>query len=122
MIQNRFNANIKSLYSDNDGEFIALQPFLTLHGISHYTTAPHTPQQNGVSERRHRQIVETCKTLLSHANLPSYFWSYAFPTTTYIINRLPSPILHHSSPFQTLFKEAPIYLKLRSFGCLCFPG
>jgi hypothetical protein len=44
MIQNRFNANIKTLYSDNGGEFVALQPFLTLHGISHYTTAPHTSQ------------------------------------------------------------------------------
>jgi histone deacetylase 1/2 len=121
MIQNRFNANIKSLYSDNGGEFVALQPFLTLHGISHYTTAPHTPQQNGVSERRHRHIVEIGNTLLSHANLPSQFWSYAFAAATYLINRLPSPILHHNSPFQTLFTEAPNYLKLRSFGCLCFP-
>jgi len=65
MILNRFNANIKSLYSDNGGEFFTLQPFLTLHSISHYTTSPHTPQQNGVSERRHRHIVETGTTLLS---------------------------------------------------------
>jgi transposase InsO family protein len=86
MIPNRCNANIKSLYSDNDGEFVTLQPFLTLHGISHCTTAPHTPQQNGVSERRHRHIVETGTTLLSHANLPSYFWSYAFAVATYLIN------------------------------------
>jgi len=121
MILNRFNANIKSLYSDNGGEFVTLQPFLTLHDISHYTTAPHNPQQNGVSERRHRHIVKTGTTLLSHANLPSYFWSYAFATATYLINRLPSPILNHKSPFQTLFAAAPNYLKLRTFGCLCFP-
>lgn len=54
VVENRFQKTIKTLYSDNGGEFIALKSYLSLHGISHYTTAPHTHQQNGVSERRHR--------------------------------------------------------------------
>lgn len=69
-VETRFSAKIKTLYSDNGGEFISLKPFLTLHGISHYTTAPYTPQQNGVFERRHRHLVETGLTLLSDASLP----------------------------------------------------
>ena len=121
MIETRFNIKIKGVYSDNGGEFTALRPFFTTHGISHYTTAPYTPQQNGVSERRHRHIVETGQTLLSHASLPSEYWAYAFATATYLINRLPSPVLHHISPLQALFKQQPRYEKLRSFGCLCFP-
>jgi hypothetical protein len=32
----------KSKDSDNGGEFIALKSYLSLHGIGHYTTAPHT--------------------------------------------------------------------------------
>ncbi|RVW53657.1 Retrovirus-related Pol polyprotein from transposon RE2 [Vitis vinifera] len=107
--------------SDNGGEFTVLRPFFTTHGISHYTTAPYTPQQNGVSKRRHRHIVETGQTLLSHVSLPSEYWAYAFATATYLINRLPSPVLHHKSPLQALFKQQPWYEKLRSFGCLCFP-
>ena len=121
MIETRFNIKIKGVYSDNGGEFTVLRPFFTTHGISHYTTAPYTPQQNGVSERRHRHIVETGQTLLSHASLPSEYWAYAFAIATYLINRLPSPVLHHKSPLQALFKQQPRYEKLRSFGCLCFP-
>jgi hypothetical protein len=58
-VETRFQKLLKTLYSDNGGEYIALRSFLLLHGITHYTTAPHTPQQNGVSERRHRHLVET---------------------------------------------------------------
>ena len=60
----------KKLYSDNGGMYTSFKPFLSLHGISQYTTAPHTPQQNGVSKRRHRHLVETGLTLLHDANLP----------------------------------------------------
>ena len=35
---------IKTLYSDNGGEFIALKSYFSSHGITHYTTAPYSPQ------------------------------------------------------------------------------
>jgi hypothetical protein len=70
LVENRFQLKIKSVYSDNGGEFVALKHYFTTNGISHYTTAPHTPQQNGVSERRHRHLVETGLTLLHDASLP----------------------------------------------------
>ena len=68
-VETRFQKSIKTLYSDNGGEFIALKSYLLHHGISHYTTAPYTPQQNSVSERRHRHLVETGLTLLHDAHL-----------------------------------------------------
>ena len=74
----RFQKSIKTLYSDNGGEFIALKSYLLLHGITHYTTAPHTPQQNGVSERRHRHLVETGLTLLHNAHLDFSYWPFSF--------------------------------------------
>ena len=57
LVENKFNTKIKSLYSDNGGEYIGLKSYLSIHGISHYTTAPHIPQQNGMSERRHCHLV-----------------------------------------------------------------
>ena len=98
-----------------------LKSFFSLHGISHLTTAPKTPQQNGVSERRHRHLVETGLTLLHDANLPLTYWPHAFQTATYLINCQPTPLLQNISPYQALFGQQPNYLKLRKFGCLCYP-
>lgn len=53
--------------------------------------------------------------------MPKQYWTYAFTTATYLINRLPTPVLTMESPYQKLFGEAPNYTKLRVFGCLCFP-
>jgi transposase InsO family protein len=77
-VETRFQKPIKTIYSDNGGEFIALKSYFSRHGITHYTTASHTPQQNGASERHHRHIVETGLTLLQDANLDFSYWPYAF--------------------------------------------
>lgn len=45
LVENWFQTKINSLYSDNGGEFMALKSYLLVHGISYYTTAPHTPQK-----------------------------------------------------------------------------
>ena len=121
IVENRFQAKIKTLYSDNGCEFIALKSFLSLHGITHYTTAPHTPQQNGISECRHRHLVETGLTLLHDASLDLSFWPHAFQIALYLINRQPTPLLQNRSPYEALFGQKPNYLKLKKFGCLCYP-
>jgi len=110
-----------TIYSDNGGEYIALKEFFATHGISHLTTPPHTPEYNGFAERRLRHIVETGLTLLTHASLPLSFWSYAFSTAVYLINRMPTPTLNTHSPYDVIFQRSPHYEKLRVFGCLCYP-
>lgn len=121
LVENQFKHRIVTLYSDNGGEYQALDNFLSTNGISHLTTPPHTPEHNGLSERRHRHIVETGLSLLTHASMPLTFWTYAFATAVYLINRMPTPTLHLSSPFDKLFESPPNYTKLRVFGCLCYP-
>ncbi|KAL6324620.1 hypothetical protein AAG906_013433 [Vitis piasezkii] len=100
---------------------MVLKDYLSLHGISHFTTPPHTPEHNGYSERRHRHIVEIGLTLLSHASLPTTFWPHAFATAVYLINRLPTTTLNLSSPFELIFHQSPNYSRLKVFGCLCYP-
>ena len=70
IVEKYFNSTVKTLYSDNGGEYISLANFLSTNGISHFTTPPHTPEHNGYSERRHLHIVETGLALLTHASLP----------------------------------------------------
>lgn len=121
LVENQFSTKIGTLYSDNGGEFVALRQLLREAGISHLTSPPHTPEHNGISERKHRHVVETGLTLLTHAYMPKKYWTYALSTATYLINRLPTPVLDMDTPVHKLFGTHPNYTKIRVFGSLCFP-
>ncbi|KAF5813031.1 putative RNA-directed DNA polymerase [Helianthus annuus] len=121
MVERQFNTKLKRVQSDWGGEFRNLASFLTSLGIIHQRSCPHTSEQNGVVERRHRHVVETGLALLAHSHAPQRFWEFAFETAVYLINRMPSRINSNKSPFQHLFNRSPDYSFLRVFGCECFP-
>lgn len=72
MVENMLNTKIVTLPSDSGGEFISTKfsQFLKYHGISHQLSCPHTPEQNGCAERKHRHLVETARTLLATSKVP----------------------------------------------------
>ena len=84
-------------------------------------SCPHRPEQNGVSKRKHRHIVEIGLTLLAEAAVASSYWVEAFNAYVYFINRLPTKLLNYVSPYVMLFHRTPNYSVLRVFGCSCFP-
>ncbi|RVX01781.1 Retrovirus-related Pol polyprotein from transposon TNT 1-94 [Vitis vinifera] len=95
--------------------------FMSHHGILHQSSCAHTPQQNGVAERKNRHLVETARTLLLHSHVPFRFWGDAILTACYLINRMPSSVLHDQIPHSLLFPDQPLYfLPPRVFGCTCF--
>jgi hypothetical protein len=59
--------------------------------------------------------------LLAQSHLSNKYWVDAFLTAIYLINRMPTPILHNTSPYFTLFHHQPHYTTLCSFGCAYFP-
>lgn len=61
-------------------------------------------------------------TLLAAASMPMKFWDEAFSSAFYLINRLPTPVLHNQSPFECLFHTPPDYHSLKVFGCTCYPN
>ena len=54
IVQNEKDLKIKSIRSDHGGEFQneSFEKFCENHGISHNFSAPRTPQQNGVVEKK----------------------------------------------------------------------
>jgi hypothetical protein len=60
-------------------------------------------------------------SLLAHASVPLKFWDEAFLVATYLINRLPSKVIHNTRPFKRLFNQDPDYSALHTFGCACWP-
>ena len=122
-IQTQFNISIRVLRSDNAREYFSAQftSFMSHHGILHQSSCAHTPQQNGVAERKNRHLVETARTLLLHNHVPFRFWGDAVLTACYLINRMPSSVLHDQIPHSLLFPDQPLYfLPPRVFGCTCF--
>jgi histone deacetylase 1/2 len=114
---------IKCVQSDWGGEYRRLHKFFENNGIAHHISCPHTHQQNGSVERKHRHIVETGLSLLAQACMPVTFWDEAFTTATYLINRLPTRVIENATPLERLLgaKAKPNYDMLKAFGCACFP-
>lgn len=122
-IENQLDIKIKILRTNRGGDFRsnAFKNFCLSHGLIHKFTCIHTPQENGVAERKHRHLVECTLTMLSYFKLPTSYWSYAISTAVHIVNRLPTPNLQNLTPWELLFHSTPNITHLRTFGCTCFP-
>lgn len=61
-MENQYNLKIKRLRSDSGGEYVSREfdSMLLKIGIKRELSCAHTPQQNGVSERKNRHLVESC--------------------------------------------------------------
>lgn len=121
MIETQFSTKIKALQTDGGGEFCALTFILNTSGIIHCISCPYTPQKNGNVERKNRYVVEVGLYLLAHSHVPHHFWSFAFHTVVYLINRLPTPVFQNKSPYTILYNKMSYYKLLKSFGCTYFP-
>jgi len=77
MIQNEKDLKIKVLRSDHGSEFQneLFEKFCEENGIMHNFSAPRTPQQNGVVERKNRFLEELARTMLNEYEVPKYFWA-----------------------------------------------
>jgi transposase InsO family protein len=88
--QNEFELKVKNIRSDNGSEFKNLQveECLEEEGIKHEFSAPYTPQQNGVVERKNMTLIDMARTMLGEYKMPEQFWSKAVNTACHTINRL----------------------------------
>ncbi len=122
MVETQFGKKVKQIRADNGGEFQSrhMQAYYEEHGIVIQTTCVHTPQQNGVVERKHRHILEIARALRFHANLPIKFWGECVLTAVYIINRLPSKVIGNKTPYEILLQRRPSYSHLKILGCLAY--
>jgi len=103
LVERQFSLKIKSVQTDWGGEYRKLSTFFQTIGIHHRLICPRTHKQNGTVERHYRHIVETGLTLLGQCKAPFRFWNYAFDTSVYLINCMPTLVLDNRSPFDCLF-------------------
>jgi transposase InsO family protein len=111
---------LRGFRSDRGGEFNSgeFKQFCDETGIVHYTTAPYSPQQNGVVERRNQTVVEMARCLLKSMKVPPEFWGEAVRTAVYLLNRAPTRSLNGVTPYELWHGWKPNVQHLRVFGCV----
>lgn len=90
-VENQLDKKIKILRSDRGGEYESkdFAEFCSLNGIIHQTTAPYTPQQNGVAERKNRTLKNMINSMLITSGAPHNLWGEACLVANSIFNRIP---------------------------------
>jgi hypothetical protein len=75
LAEKQIGLQVKCLKSDGGGEYFSNE-FTTnmkMHGIHKQFTCKYTSQQNGVSERKNRHIVEVACALMADKNMPHHY-------------------------------------------------
>ncbi|GJW14501.1 putative ribonuclease H-like domain-containing protein [Tanacetum coccineum] len=76
-IENQLNQKVKTIRSDNGTEFKNKEviEFCRIKGIKREYSNARTPQQNQVTERKNRTLIEAARTMLADSFLPNTFWA-----------------------------------------------
>jgi hypothetical protein len=108
-IENLINKKIKTLRTDNGGEYTSKKfvVFYKSTGIRRELTVLHNPRQNGVTERNNISIEETVKALLNDQVLSMFLWGEAAMTTIYVQNRSLHCILKDMTPEEAFSGKKP---------------
>nr|GFA51895.1 retrovirus-related Pol polyprotein from transposon TNT 1-94 [Tanacetum cinerariifolium] len=123
MIQVRLKVLVRRIQTDNGIEFVnqTLRDYYEEVDISHKTSVAHSPQQNGVVERRNRTLIETARTMLIYAQALLFLWAEAMATACFTQNRSIIRLRHGKIPYELLHNKLPDLSFFHMFGALCYP-
>jgi len=115
--------NVRVIRIDGGGEFGGnrLKNLCKDKGIELQTTAPYTPEQNGIAESSNKVVFTKARALMLDSGLPIDLWDLAVQTSTYIANRSPSRV-GQTTPQALFYKttDKADLSHLRRFGCLAY--
>ena len=97
-----------------------MESFCTRSGISREFSAPITPQQNGVVERKNKVIQEMARAMLHNKDVPRNLWGEAINTTCHTINRVYFRPGTKKTPYELWKGRKPNVKYFRIFGSAYF--
>ena len=120
-VENQLGRKIKVLRSDRGGEYFPndFNIFCEEHGIVHKCSAPRTPEQNGLAERKNRTFQEMINAMLLHSELPLNLWGEALLAACHILNRIPLK-KNKISPYELWKGRKPNIGYFKVWGCLAY--
>src|SRR5258707_5160000 len=116
------SCRLKTLRTDGGGEYFSSEftSYLKSIGITHESTNPRTPQENGVAERVNQTLVTMAIAMLKsvESKVGCTAWPYAIRHATLIKNVSPHSSLPDStSPYERYTRNKPSISMIRTFGC-----
>ncbi|PKI56465.1 hypothetical protein CRG98_023103 [Punica granatum] len=116
LVEKENGCKILAIRLDNGREYISasFKEICEEVGIKHQLTVPYSPQQNGVSERKNRSIVDMTK------RVPKSFWAKAANTAVFLQNRLLTKAAEMKTPLEAWSGVKPSVSNLKVFGCICY--
>ena len=116
------NAMIAHIRSDHGKEFenSRLASFCNDQGTRQEFSAPKTPQQNGVVERKNRVIQEMAGVMLNTKSMAKSFWGEAVNIVCHTLNMVYFRPDTKKTPYQLWRGKKPIEKYFRIFGSECY--
>ena len=108
-VENQSGRTIKVLRSDNGKEYTSNQftKYCEEEGIGRQLSVGYTPQQNGVSERKNRTVMEMAKSMIHAKGLLKSFWADTVHTAVYLLNRCPTKAVMDRTPTEAWSGRKP---------------
>ncbi|KAI0992572.1 hypothetical protein K3495_g15613, partial [Podosphaera aphanis] len=82
----QYGKRVRIVFKDGGTEFSRIKEYCEKHGIRTDTSAPYTPEQNGVAEAANKTILRTARSMLIDAGMPPCFWPYAVEHACFVVN------------------------------------
>ena len=121
-VEKESNYKIQALRTDRGGEFTSKEfnEFCDTNGIRRLLTVSHSPQQNGVVERKNRTILEMARSMLKSKEMPKELWAEAVDCAVYISNRCLTKSIDGKTPQEAWSGRKPNVSHLRVFGSIAY--
>ncbi|GJS87278.1 retrovirus-related pol polyprotein from transposon TNT 1-94 [Tanacetum coccineum] len=122
-VENQLGRKIKVVRSDRGGEYVS--PFADLcakHGIRHEFTAPYSPQQNGIAERKNRTLKEWKKKRPLQTEDREENHHIQYLRSVGVLAKHAYRFIAHDSKILDIQKNAVIESRKASFFENIFPG
>ena len=94
--------------------------FCEEQGIRRFLTAPYSPQQNGVAERKNRTVLDMVRSMLKSKNMSKEFWAEAVECAVYVQNRCPHKKLGDQTPQEAWSGQKPTVSHFKVFGSVAY--
>lgn len=107
---------------DNAKEYSVskVRTFLRENGTAVEMTAPASSEENGISERVHRSIIDKARCMLFEAGMPANMWAEAARHATDVYNMTPHSALDGRTPYELWTGKKPDLARLKVFGCAAY--